>query len=252
MKLLVIEDEPLIASGLMNDLRILNPDAEIAGPLSSNREIREWFDKNNLPDLIFSDIQLSDGISFDALAEMAQACPIIFITAFDEYALKAFKVFSIDYLLKPVSIEDLQQAMDKYSKVVSKYENSEYWGQVKQMLQSRQSGKLFKERFMVHQGLKMILIQLPEVVGFVKQEIIFLIASNGQKYSTDYRSLDELDDILDPAKFFRTNRQCILHLPFIHGFKTLESGKLEVFVKDEILPAITVSKEKASEFRKWL
>ncbi len=252
MRLLVIEDESLIAAGLMHDLRSLNPDATIAGPLSSNREIREWFQKNDLPDLIFSDIQLSDGVSFDALSEMAQACPIIFITAFDEYALKAFKVFSIDYLLKPVSIEDLQQAMEKYSKVVSKYENSEYWGQVKQMLQTGHSGKLFKERFMVHQGLKMLLIPLVDVVGFVKQEIIFLVDVNGQKYSTDYRSLDELDDILDPAKFFRTNRQSILHLPFIHGFKTLESGKLEVFVKDDLLPSVTVSKEKASEFRKWL
>ena len=111
MKLLVIEDEPLIASGLMNDLRILNPHAEIAGPLSSNREIREWFDKNNLPDLIFSDIQLSDGISFDALAEMAQACPIIFITAFDEYALKAFEVNALDYLMKPVEPKRLADAI---------------------------------------------------------------------------------------------------------------------------------------------
>lgn len=252
MNILVIEDEPLVARNLIGELRRLRPQATIAGPLPSVRETREWVAAHPLPDLIMADIQLSDGVSFEALGALPQPCPIIFTTAYDEYALQAFRLFSIDYLLKPIDPRDLQRALDKWELMLQKYQNSDFWTQMRQALAGRQPLNSYKQRFAVHQGLKVILVPVEEVAAFVKQELIFLTDSAGQRYTTDYRSLDELEELLDPQAFIRANRQTLLHLPFIRGFRSEESGKLELLLRQDLLPPIAVSKEKASEVRRWL
>jgi two-component system LytT family response regulator len=252
MRILVIEDEPLVAAGMVRDLRKLQPHAEILGPLGSVREIREWMLHHAMPDLIISDIQLSDGVSFDALSELKSSCPIIFTTAFDEYALRAFRLFSIDYLLKPIDTDDLKLALEKFQEVMSKYKNQEYWDEVRHLMLHKPALKMYKERFTVHQGTKVVLVPANEVVGFVKQEVIFLIDKAGERYVTDYRSLDEIEEMLDPRQFFRVNRQTLLQLTFIKAYKTHSTGKLEVYLAAAQLPPIWVSKEKASEFRSWL
>jgi len=252
MRILVIEDEPLVADGMVRDLRKLQPHAELLGPLGSVREIREWMLHHAMPDLIISDIQLSDGVSFDALSELKSSCPIIFTTAFDEYALKAFKLFSIDYLLKPIDAADLKHSLDKFQEVTRKYENKEYWEEVRHLLLNKPALKMYKDRFAVHQGTKVVLVPVQEVVGFVKQELIFLIDQSGERFVTDYRSLDEIEEMVHPERFFRVNRQTLLQLSYIKAYKTHSSGKLEVYLTDNQLPPVPVSKEKASEFRGWL
>lgn len=252
MRILVIEDEPLVAAGMVRDLRKLQPHAELLGPLGSVREIREWMLHHTMPDLIISDIQLSDGVSFDALSELKSSCPIIFTTAFDEYALQAFKLFSIDYLLKPIDVDDLKHALEKFEEVTRKYENQEYWDEVRHLLLNKPALKMYKERFTVHQGTKVVLVPVQEVAGFVKQELIFLIDQAGERYVTDYRSLDEIEEVVNPERFFRVNRQTLLQLSFIKAYKTHSSGKLEVYLADDQLAPVPVSKEKASEFRGWL
>ncbi|MDX1907808.1 MAG: LytTR family DNA-binding domain-containing protein [Bacteroidia bacterium] len=252
MKILVIEDEPLIARLLMQELRGLRPLAELVGPLASVREARRWFLTHDLPDLILADIQLTDGVSFDALGELTQPCPIIFTTAFDEYALQAFRVFSLDYLLKPISTQDLARALDKWEMMVYKYQNADFVTQMRQVLARQIAPSQHKQRFAVHQGLKVVLVPVQEIVAFVRQELIFLIDQQGKRYSTDYRSLDELDELLDPQVFLRANRQTILHLPYIRGFRPDDGGKLEILIRQDLIPPVSVSKEKAGEVRRWL
>jgi two-component system, LytTR family, response regulator len=252
MRILILEDEYLVAESLIRLVRQLEPDAELEGPVATVKEAREYLDKNN-PDLIISDIQLADGISLDVFAREAITCPIIFTTAFNEYAIRAFKLNSLDYLLKPVDKKELKAALDKYHMMRSKFADPVYLQQLSDLFTNFSSAaKKFKERFTVHFGKSLILVPVPEVAAFIKEEIIFLVDKDGRKLITDYRSLDEVEELVNPQAFFRANRQAILHLPFINSVKTDETGKTNVSLKISQVAEITVSKEKTASLRKWL
>jgi two-component system LytT family response regulator len=251
MKILVLEDEHLVAQSLIKLVKQLEPDAIIKGPVVSVKDAKEYLSKNT-PDLIISDIQLADGISIDVFNEKDLKCPIIFTTAFNEYAIRAFKVNSIDYLLKPVDKKDLQKALEKFHLLRSKYSNETYLQQINELFQNFNTNKKYKERFTAHVGRNIILVHTDDIAYFSKEEVIYLVHGDGRKLITDYRSLDEIEELLDQAQFFRANRQSIISLAYIDAMRSDESGKISVKLKVQPCPDIVVSKEKAAQFRKWV
>lgn len=250
MTVLIIEDEPLVAVGLLRLVKELEPTANVVGPLVTVADSIQWLKQHPAPDLILSDIQLADGISFDIFND-AVGCPVIFTTAYNEYAVRAFRINSIDYLLKPVEKTELGRALQKFHQLQEKYKNEIYLRQVKELFQDFSKPQPYKQRFAVHAGRSVLLIERPDVVSFIKEEIIYLLNSEGRRFITDYRSLDEIDELLDPTAFFRATRQCIVQLSFIEGFRGDDTGRLHLKMKRNLMEDIVVSREKASEFRKW-
>lgn len=251
MNILILEDEPLVAESLLKLVRQLEPGAVITGPVDSVKEARKKLELQT-PDLIISDIQLADGISLDVFTDYNIQCPIIFTTAFNEYAIRAFKVNSIDYLLKPVDKTELKAALDKFHLLQSKFGNSAYLQQIGELFKDFQGGKKYKERFAVHLGRNVILVPSDEVACFCKEEVIYLVNDEGKKYITDYRSLDEVEELVDPAQFFRANRQHIVSLPYIASMHSDEAGKIHLKMKQAGCDDIIISKEKAATFRRWV
>lgn len=251
MIILIIEDEFLVAESLITIVRDLEPSATIVGPMVSVKESREWLNSNPQPDLILSDIQLADGISLDIFSGKRPECPIIFTTAYNEYAVRAFKVNSIDYLLKPIDKKELQQAFQKFHFLQSKFSNEVYVKQMMEMFNDLSRSRKYKERFAVHVGRSVTLVPLADIAGFIKEEIIYLINTDGRKFITDYRSLDEVEELVDPAIFYRANRQCLVHLRAIESYRTDHTSKLQLKIRS-VKEEITISKEKAAEFRQWL
>ena len=251
MNILILEDEPLVAESLLKLVRQLEPGAVITGPVDSVKEARKKLELQT-PDLIISDIQLADGISLDVFTDYNIQCPIIFTTAFNEYAIRAFKVNSIDYLLKPVDKTELKAALDKFHLLQSKFGNQAYLQQIGELFKDFQGGKKYKERFAVHLGRNLILVPAEEVACFSKEEVIYLVNDEGKKYITDYRSLDEVEELVDPAQFFRANRQHIVSLPYIASMHSDEAGKIHLKMKQSGCDDIIISKEKAAAFRRWV
>ncbi len=250
MTILIIEDEPLVAISLSKLVKELEPDVNLYGPLASVKESKEWLASQPLPDLILSDIQLSDGISLDIFSDGKINCPVIFTTAYNEYAIRAFKVNSIDYLLKPVEKQELQMALRKFHSLQAKFSNETYFKQMMELFGNFNQVKKFKERFAVHAGRSVMMLPQQEVSFFTKEEIIYLISYEGKRFITDYRSLDEIEEVLNPHQFYRANRQYLVHLPQIESFRADETGKISLKMKG-MKDDIIVSKEKAAAFKKW-
>lgn len=226
MNILIIEDEPLVAVSLAKLLQQLEPGAIVHGPVGSVTDAKTWFSQNPKPDLILSDIQLSDGIALDIFSDEEISCPVIFTTAYNEYAIRAFKLNSIDYLLKPIDKEELQAALKKFHLLQSKFSNQLYLEQISNLFSDFTSQKKYKERFAVNVGRSVTLVPIEEIVLFVKEEIIFLVNKDGNRYITDFRSLDEVEELVDPKIFYRANRQHLVHLPFIESYRGDDTGKL--------------------------
>jgi two-component system, LytTR family, response regulator len=250
MNILVLEDEALVAKSLMVLLKQLEPGANIAGPVETVKGASEVLSKSN-PDLIISDIQLADGISLDVFNQQKIQCPIIFTTAYNEYAIRAFKLNSIDYLLKPIDKEELKAALDKFHLLQSKFSNEVYLKQMAELFANFNNTKKYKDRFAVHVGRSVTLVPVEEIALFSKEEVIYLINKEGKKFITDFRSLDEIQELVDPAIFYRANRQNIVHLPFIESYRSDDTGKLTLKMRNIKTDELIISKEKAGEFRKW-
>lgn len=251
MTVLIIEDEPLVAISLAKLVRELEPGVIIHGPIASVQESKEWLASHPQPDLILSDIQLADGISLDIFTGGQPGCPVIFTTAYNEYAIRAFKVNSIDYLLKPVEKKELEMALHKFHQIQAKFNNEGYIKQMMELFDNFSQSKKYKERFAVHVGRSMTLVPQQEVVCFIKEEIIYLVNAEGRRFITDYRSLDEVEELLNPSDFYRANRQYIIQLLHIDSFRSDDTGKINVKMKGAKMDEIVVSKEKAAEYRKW-
>ena len=251
MKILVIEDELLVAESLIKMVRQLEPSAELIGPIPTVKASLKWLAENIQPDLILSDIQLADGISLDIFYEQKVSCPIIFTTAYNEYAIRAFKVNSIDYLLKPVDKKELQDAFQKFHLLQSKFTNALYLDEMKELFKDLNKSKHYKERFAVHAGRSVTLIPIDDIALFIKEEIIFLINRDGNRFITDFRSLDEVEELINPKIFYRANRQHLVHLPFIESYRGDDTGKLILRLRGIKTFDCIVSKEKAAEFKKW-
>jgi DNA-binding LytR/AlgR family response regulator len=251
MKVLIVEDEILIAEQLQRMLKDIAPQAEVLDVLHSVKTARRWFMQNAEPDLLFMDIQLSDGISFDLFNYFDIKCPIIFATAYDEYAIKAFKVNGIDYLLKPIDEEDLIRALEKF-KALQK--NTQIPADLLQTLVNHpaQKGKLYKEKLIVQHRNASIPIKLSDVTVFYLDQVIYVVTNDGQKYIAEQNTLDEIEDILNPADFFRAGRRQIINQQAIESYKGDTSGKLFLKLKSTQMPEVEISREKAPVFKRWI
>lgn len=252
MTILILEDEPLIAKGLMLLIRQLEPNAQLEGPLQSVRDTIQWIEGHPAPDLVLADIQLSDGISFQALEKLNPQTPVIFTTAFDEYALRAFRVNSIDYLLKPIDELDLKRSLEKFHLLQVKFNNAEFQKQLQDVLLGKQIRTEFKKRFLVYSGKSIIPVITEEIAFFQKEEIIFLNTLGAKQYVTEFRSLDEIQELLDPTKFYRVNRQFLVQGNCIRKFETDYMGKITVHLEYPTPMQLQISKDKAADFRKWM
>jgi two-component system, LytTR family, response regulator len=253
MNVVIIEDETLIAKDLVKLLYGIDPQIKVLALLESVEAARAYFASKPAVDLIFSDIQLADGVSFDIFKDTSIDCPLIFTTAYDEYAIAAFKLNSIDYLLKPIEEQELKRAIDKFKKMKEVPRAQDLNEQFRDMLQQLKSGdkKKFKTRFTGHLGKSIVAVPEEQVAYFTKDVIIFLVTLDGKQTVTGFHSLEELEELVNPEKFFRANRQFILNILAVKHIKTHFTGKLQVILKEPLKTEIMVSRERAGEFKKW-
>ncbi len=249
MNILIIEDEPLVAKDLQNLLSTLAPDSNTLAVISSVERAHKWFKENSMPDLVISDIQLSDGISFDIFETLHLQCSIIFTTAYDEYAIRAFKLNSIDYLLKPIDQKELAAALNKYKSLNHKDVLND---QLKALMdQWGNSTKKYKERFLALQRNTLVPITQSEIAFFHKEELIYVHTMSNEKFIGEHQTMDEVESLLNPEIFFRVNRQFIIHIQSAARIKTTHKG-LTVQLKSPFNTEIDISREKAVSFKKWL
>lgn len=248
MNILIIEDEPLSASMLRKLILKVEPDANVLDTVACVECAINWFNENQMPDLIFMDIELSDGQCFDLFEKTNISTPVIFTTAYDQYAVKAFKVNSIDYLLKPIREEELRFSIEKYKK----QKLNPLSDTVSQFLKGIETGQKFKNRFLVRSGNKYVIVPIEDVSYFLtEQKVTILVTNNGSKYYVDH-PLEDLEEILDPSAFFRANRQSIISVHSIEHIHYHFKGKLKLDLRPRTTEELFVSKEKAAEFKNWL
>jgi len=247
VKTLIIEDERLAADRLISMLQHAAPDIEIIARLESVEDSVNWLTQHPAPDLIFMDIQLDDGISFEIFDAIKTEAPVIFTTAYDEYAIRAFKVNSIDYLLKPVEEEALKESLSKFRKVYSITTN---YGQLFNVV--NQLSPSFKTRFFVKIGLRFISIPVEDVACFfVVERCSFLKVRIGKEYAIDY-SLDQLQKKLDPEIFFRISRNYIVNIHSVTEIISYSTNRLKVVLEDFRKEEVIVSRDNVADFKRWL
>jgi DNA-binding LytR/AlgR family response regulator len=253
MKVLIIEDEAPAARRLQQLLESHDPTIRVVAVLDSIEDAVQWLKDFPHPELIFMDIMLADGQSFEIFEQVEVRVPIIFTTAYDEYAIRAFKVNSIDYLLKPVEPLLLAQALNKYRFI------SQPPGNFKEIMESLLSQAehtdarpVFKNRFLIRAGAQFISVETSDAAWFCfEDKLTFLHTVKGKRYMLDH-TLDELEKLLDPYVFFRLNRQYITSFSAIKSVHNYFNGKLKVYLATEAENGIVVSKEKAQALKLWL
>lgn len=250
IKILIIEDEEPAAKRLKKLLTDIEPDIDVLDIIVSISSAIEWLKSNPSPDLIFSDIQLSDGLSFDIFKNAEIQCPVIFITAYDQYAIEAFKVNSIDYLLKPIKNEDLQAAFTKFKKLSSQKNQSL---DVNKLLNIFNSGRAeYKTRFIVRYGEHIKTIKIEDIAYFFTEDKInFLTTNEGRRYTIDY-NLDNLESLLNPKTFFRINRQFIISIHSIKEMFAYSKSRVLIKLNPQAKHETIVSTERSGDFKLWL
>ena len=250
INILIIEDEEPAANRLKKMVTELQPGANVLENIVSVNSAITWFKENPLPDLIFSDIQLSDGLSFEIFKNVEVQCPVIFITAYDQYAIDAFKVNSIDYLLKPIKKDDLQAALNKFNKLNNKDAPAL---DINKVLEAFTPSKTdYKTRFIVRYGEHIKTIKIEEAAYFYTEDKInFLTTNEGRRYTIDY-NLDNLESVLDPKVFFRINRQFIISIHAISEMFTYSKSRVLVKLIPPSKHETIVSTERSGDFKLWL
>jgi len=245
---IVIEDEKVVAQNLISTLKEVAPDIKIRATLSGVKESIDYLSKDARADIIFCDVQLTDGLSFSIFNEVKIDAPIIFITGYDKFMMNAFEYNSIDYLLKPVCREDLNKALEKYKRLEQHFTQTSV---LSNFLQNFNPQK--KTRLLVKKGLENISLLLDDVVlFFTENKIVYVIDKTGRKYLTD-KNLSDLEADLDNKTFFRVNRQYIINIHYIRSFKAYERVKLQIeLTVTDLNYFIVVSQETAPLFRKWI
>jgi DNA-binding LytR/AlgR family response regulator len=252
MKIVIIEDEHLAAKRLNDLILKCNPEAEILTNLVSVKKSIEWFTTNPHPDLLFCDIQLADGLCFELFEQVQINSPVIFTTAYDEYALKAFKLNSIDYLLKPIDFEELSSALAKYEKIHLSKENINPVQNFKLEDLLQLFAPQHKNRFIVKVGVHLKPIEVHEIQYFYSLEkATFLCTLQNKSYSLDY-SLDQLEKLTDPKQFFRISRKYLINISSIQQVTSYSNSRLRVQFKNSDADDAVVSREKVTLFKEWL
>jgi DNA-binding LytR/AlgR family response regulator len=252
MNILIIEDERFSAHQIEKILKALLPDVRILGVLESVAQSVKWCKANPAPDLILMDIQLSDGSSFDIFPQVNITSPVIFITAYDEYALQAFKVNSIDYLLKPIDKNELAQSLEKLKRLIQ-FKGFASQPDMTAILNTlREAKPNYKTRFLVKTGQTFITVFTHEIAYlFADHKVSYLVTKEGKKLLID-QTLEELEDQLDPKVFFRLNRQFIAAVHAITKVHNYFNRKLKVELNPPTDIEVLVSREKSHEFKTWL
>ncbi|WP_428666943.1 LytR/AlgR family response regulator transcription factor [Runella sp.] len=249
MKILILEDEPLAAKRIESLVKSLEPDAEILAKLESVRSAVKWFNENPQPDLILMDIQLADGLSFEIFQQADVSAPIIFTTAYDEYAIRAFKVNSVDYLLKPIEKEELEAALEKFKSQKATMPQDRIGKALDALLSQKTE---WKTRFLLKAGARFDIVEINDVAYlYAEDKVVFLVTKEQKKYYVD-ETLDELEQKLNPTHFFRINRKYLTQLSAIERIEPHFNGRLKIKLRHREDDDVYVSREKAEVFKKWL
>jgi two-component system, LytTR family, response regulator LytT len=258
MKLLIIEDEDLAVKKLQKTIASIDDTAEVVGVAQSIRSSVEWLRSNPAPDLILMDIELADGQSFEIFDRVEVTSPVIFTTSYDEYAVKAFKVNSVDYLLKPIQKDELSSAMDKYRKLKLQYSggiqphpsiNVELL--IKE-LQMQLQPKEFRKRFLVKHANKMVSVDINDIAYFFSDNgLNFFTTYDNKKFLVDYL-MDEIETMLDPEKYFRVSRSLVVTIGCIDKIEDYFGSRLILKLIPSFDKEALVSREKVADFKKWM
>lgn len=246
MKLLLIEDEKPAVRRITKLLQEADPEIEIVGTLDSVEASVAWLSGHPPPDLMIMDIHLADGSSFEIFKKVKVQCPVIFTTAFDEYAIDAFKVNSVDYLLKPIKLPELETALLKFKNLRNHYSSAG----VESLVQN--NSVRFKDRFVIRLGNKIKSVPTNEIAYFYSRDkLSFICDKEGKHYPIDL-SLDKLETLLDPEYFFRVNRQIITHASSIVDIQTATKSRIILTLKPPCSIESVISSERSAIFKKWL
>ena len=258
MKVLIIEDEELAVKKLQKTLASVDSTAEVVGVADSIRSSVSWLQQNPSPDLILMDIELADGQSFEIFDKVDVKSTVIFTTSYDEYALKAFKVNSIDYLLKPVQKEDLQAALEKLKGLKSLYGNttastpSLNVDNLVKELQQKLQPKEYRKRFLVKHAQKLVSVDVEEIAYFYSDgRLNFFKTTDNRKFVVDY-TMDDLEDMLDPNQFFRISRAFYVAVNSIDQIHDYFGNRLLLNLRPAVDKEAIVSREKVTDFKKWM
>jgi two-component system, LytTR family, response regulator LytT len=250
MRIVIVEDEKLTAQNLAETIMLVNPSAKIMASLYSVSSAIDWFRENEAPDLIFSDVQLGDGLCFDIFKQVSLSAPVIFCTAFDEYALKAFNANGIDYILKPFDREGIEAAFNKYEKLKETFSSST--GNLEQIIRLMESQKRkSKGSVLVYRQEKIFPIRFEDIALFyIENEITHLITFDHKSYTIN-KTIEAVEEIA-PDDFYRANRQYLVNRKAIREASQYFGRKLSLALYIPFKETITVSKTKATDFLNWL
>jgi two-component system, LytTR family, response regulator LytT len=259
MKILIVEDEELAVKKLQKTLTAVDATASVIGVTDSIKATVDWLQANEKPDLILMDIELADGQSFEVFNLTEVKSPVIFTTSYDEYALKAFKVNSVDYLLKPVQKEELQAALQKYRNLHATAKATDANGKADinleslvRELQQKLQPKEFRKRFLVKHAQKLVSVEIDEIAYFYSDgRLNFFKTTDNKKYVVDY-TMDELEDMLDPEKYFRISRSFYVSVNSIDKIDDYFGNRLILQLKPAVDKEALVSREKVTDFKKWM
>ncbi|ANQ50323.1 response regulator transcription factor [Flammeovirga sp. MY04] len=252
-KVLIVEDEAPSARKLKMLLGKLEDDFEVVAALESIEECIEFFESGEEVQLIFMDIHLSDGNSFEIFEQMQVDTPIIFTTAFDQYAIKAFKQNSVDYLLKPISFAELDGSIEKFKKQYSnKQESNKIDYDMLGQIVAQQMHQEYKERFMVSYRDELRSIKVEDIAYiFAESKAVFIQVKDGKMYDVNY-TMDQIEQKINPKQFFRVNRKYIVHINAIDNVTWYSKTKLRIFTQPETPSELFVPADKVSKFKEWL
>lgn len=250
MNLLIIEDEAAAARRLQSLIEKIAPQARILDVLDCVDTAVSWLDSHEAPDLIFMDIHLADGSSFEIFREVEVSSPVIFTTAYDQYAIQAFKVNSVDYLLKPLKEEELRAALQKWSRHQGSAPTPLDYQQLLQHLPAGEGS--YQKRIVIRFGQHLKAIEITEAAYFfIESRVTVMRTHEGKEYPVDY-NLDQLEEILDPARFFRINRKFIVQVNAIDQMYTHSKSRVRLVLKPPVDDDTIVSSERATRFKDWL
>lgn len=250
--ILIIEDEVNASKRLIRLIEELSENYVISETLESVSKSIEWLEKNKSPDLIFMDIQLSDGISFEIFEKVKLNSPVIFTTAYDQYAIEAFRKNAIDYLLKPIKIDELKNAVEKFEEKKILLEKSQMNHILNTLYKSENKSQIV--RFKIQIGAQLKIVQIEQVAYFnIRNKMVYLTTNQNERYPVDFK-LEELEDVLDPKTFFRINRQYIVSIYSIRKMLSYSKSRVKLILEPETEKdeEVVTSVERSAQFKRWL
>jgi DNA-binding LytR/AlgR family response regulator len=248
MRILIVEDEKLAAERLITLLKEYDASVEVVACTESVEETVHYLQHHAAPDLLLLDIHLSDGHSFEIFKQVTYNKPVIFITAFDQYALEAFKWYSVDYILKPVSLTALAAAINKYQHLSASFSTTDFVHSLPSL-----NGKSFKKRFLGKVGQRLFFIDTNDIAFFqADNKVVYLADKEGNRYVVDH-TMEKLEELLDPQEFFRLNRRYIIRINAIELVKPYVNGRLKLVVKGAAqADDMVISRDRVAGFRQWV